>query len=225
VTDSYRPSEPGHGPDPDRLQALEAENAQLRAALAGMRETTRRLAQVRLVADSLPVLISYIDADCRYRFNNRAYEDWFGISRDAVAGLHMREVLGEAAFEQLRPMIDRALAGEQVSFDRELPYRTGTRHVHIDYVPDRSASGTIAGFFVLVEDISERERVARELRESEARFRSIADCTPAPMWVTNAEGIEFANQAFAEVAGRPVDRLTGAADRATDAAAADQRAA
>ncbi len=28
--------------------------------------------------DALPVLLSYVDRDQRYRFNNRAYERWFG---------------------------------------------------------------------------------------------------------------------------------------------------
>ena len=34
--------------------------------------------QLRLVTDALPVLISYVDTEQRYRFNNKAYEEWFG---------------------------------------------------------------------------------------------------------------------------------------------------
>ena len=55
-----------------------------------------------------------------------------------------------------------------------------------------------------------RARVERALRESEARFRSMADSAPAPIWLTNAAGkVEFLNQALSELTGRPVQDLLG----------------
>ncbi len=38
-----------------------------------------RLSTLRFIADSLPVLISYVDAEKRYRFCNRTYELWRGV--------------------------------------------------------------------------------------------------------------------------------------------------
>lgn len=56
----------------------------------------------------------------------------------------------------------------------------------------------------------ERARAEMALRESEARFRSMADIAPAPVWVTSAAGpVEFVNLAFANVAGRPREELVG----------------
>ena len=185
-----------------RIAELEAENARLRAARSEGPD-------IRGVADALPVLLAYIDRNQRYRFNNRAYEEWFGHRREDLAGKHMREVLGEAAYEGLRPMVERVLQGEKHSFEQFVPYKDGgPRHVAIDYVPDRRGD-TIAGFFALVRDISERKRAEQALRESEARFRAMADSAPVPAWVTGPDGIEFANQAFAEYAGRPSEQLTG----------------
>jgi len=167
-------------------------------------------AQMRLVADALPVLISYVDAGGRYRFNNKAYEEWFGHKRKDLAGRHLRDVLGEAAYEALRPMVEKVLAGERVTGERALSYKDGgDRFVHIDYVPDRRDDGSVAGFFALVQDISEAKRAEAELRESEARFRAMADCAAVPVWVTGEDGIEFANKAFEDVAGLPAHALTG----------------
>jgi PAS domain S-box-containing protein len=167
-------------------------------------------AQMRLVADALPVLISYVDAGGRYRFNNKAYEEWFGHKRKDLAGRHLRDVLGEPAYEALRPMVEKVLGGERVTGERALSYKDGgDRFVHIEYVPDRRDDGSVAGFFALVQDISEAKRAEQALRESEARFRAMADCAAAPVWVTGPGGIEFANKAFEEMTGLPADALTG----------------
>jgi PAS domain S-box-containing protein len=167
-------------------------------------------AQMRLVADALPVLISYVDAGGRYRFNNKAYEEWFGHKRADLAGRHLRDVLGEPAYEALRPMVEKVLAGERVTGERALSYKDGgDRFVHIEYVPDRRDDGSVAGFFALVQDISEAKRAEQALRESEARFRAMADCAAAPVWVTGPDGIEFANKSFEEMTGIPADALTG----------------
>jgi PAS domain S-box-containing protein len=61
-----------------------------------------------------------------------------------------------------------------------------------------------------LQDITERYDIDMQLRESEARFRAMADSTPAPAWVTNADGkVVFANKAFADVAGVSAAELAG----------------
>jgi PAS domain S-box-containing protein len=121
--------------------------------------------QLRLIADSLPVLISYIDRRRRYRFNNLAYAKWFGISRDALTGAPVREVLGDTAYEAVRGYMDRALAGEEVEFETELSTRDGPgRYVQALYVPHVDERGGVLGFYALVHDITEHRRVDLEIQ-------------------------------------------------------------
>jgi len=124
-----------------------------------------------LVMDHLPALIAYVDRERRYRFVNRAYERWFGKRREDVVGRTLAEVLGERAAEVLRPRIEAALAGEVVEYEAEVPYKDGgTRWVDGRYVPDVGPDGVVAGYFSLVQDISERKRAERELAQERERL-------------------------------------------------------
>ena len=133
-------------------------------------------AELRLVTDSLPVLVSYVDRDGCYRFNNKAYEDWFGQAREAVAGRHVRDVLGEEAYEGVRPYIEAALAGETVTFSSRMPYKdAGTRYVEASYIPRRGAEGKVDGFYVLVADATERKAAETALRRRSEQLQGLAE--------------------------------------------------
>jgi len=114
---------------------------------------------LRLIVDNVPALISYVDRDFVYRLNNRAYETWFGQNVPAMAGRHVAEVVGEAAWEKLRPHMEAALAGERVSYEELVPYaNAGERWIDATYIPHVAADGTVQGFAVMVHDVSERRR-------------------------------------------------------------------
>src|SRR6266498_2089932 len=119
--------------------------------------------KLRLVTDAMPALISYVDADKRYQFSNRAYEEWFGNKAD---GKKLDEVLGGAAYRAISPYVDAALKGEMVNYQTEIPYQDGgTRFVDATYVPDKTKDGNIRGFYALVQDITERKQAEQELRQ------------------------------------------------------------
>ena len=72
-----------------------------------LRESEERL---RLVANNVPALISYLDREQRFRFSNRTYDDWFGISHERMYGRTVAEVFGEEAYARMKPNIERVLA-------------------------------------------------------------------------------------------------------------------
>jgi PAS domain S-box-containing protein len=122
-------------------------------------EVSRQRDQLQLIIDSLPVLISYVDRECRYRFMNKSYEEWFGQGRGELLGLHLSEVLGIERFEVIRPRIEATLRGAVMQHETVALHKDGsTRPVAVTYVPDRREDGRIDGFFALVEDVSERKQ-------------------------------------------------------------------
>src|SRR5919197_36845 len=126
--------------------------------------------RLRRVLDAAPSPISYVDAEERYRFNNRAYELWFGRPARELYGAHLRDVLGAREYEEIRPYVGRALAGERTTYEKEFEYPDGARrYLEVTYVPETDAEGRVRGFVALVKDLTERRRAEGALREAERR--------------------------------------------------------
>jgi len=146
--------------------------AHLRAARAAAENAERAqesAAHMRLITDAMPALISYIGTDRIYRFANRLYQKWFHVPAGSVVGREVRDVLGEGAWELVQPRLDRALAGERVFFEEEMPFESGTREIAAHYIPDLGPDGSVRGCFALIEDVSARKRTERALREVDRR--------------------------------------------------------
>ena len=140
------------------------------------------------IADAIPMMIAYLDIHQRYRFVNRALADWFDRPRADILGRTMQEVIGDAAYAPRAPIVHAALAGERQWFaaDYDHPAR-GPLAVQSEYIPQFGPDGDVTGLVLLVEDVTEQRIAGRALKESEARFRRIADSAPVMMWVTRLD--------------------------------------
>ncbi len=144
--------------------------------------------QLRLITDSLPGLVTYIDAEGRYRFNNRAYSEWFGKSPDELYGKRIQDALGEEAYASIADGVEAALRGERVNVETRMHFDDGVvRDLSVQYVPDVGADGTVNGFVALVGDISERKKAEEGLAESSARLQMLTAQVPAVLWTTDTE--------------------------------------
>lgn len=119
--------------------------------------------QLRLITDAVPVLISYIDREERYRFVNQAYEDWFAQPMMNIVGTHLRDTLGDEGYAAVRPNLLRALDGERITYERLMPYKYGgARYTSGIFIPDVGDDGAVRGVVALVSDITERKRIEDE---------------------------------------------------------------
>ena len=154
-----------------------------RRATEVLHATTWRLEQnerfIRTVTDNLPGMVSYWGADLRCRFANKFYNEWFGRSSAELAGIHMRELLGQELFDVYAHHVDGVLAGRPQSFERDLLDPTGqVCHTWTNYIPDIDDGGGVRGFFVLASDVSELKRTElrlHELNEQLVRARDKAE--------------------------------------------------
>jgi PAS domain S-box-containing protein len=140
----------------DRLRELQGSREALAASEA----------ELRLVADALPVLIGFIDKDRIYRFANRAYQDWLGRRPEEVVGRRLEEIVGPTLLSDRRDAIERAFAGEAVRFETAWPHPDGRRRdAEIRYLPRTGASAEVDGIHVFVLDVTDRKQIEEQLSD------------------------------------------------------------
>jgi PAS domain S-box-containing protein len=128
--------------------------------------------RLQRIMDLVPALISYVDTNQRYRFINKAYEQWFGRPRGDIEEYSVKDLLGPSAYSMRKHLIEAALSGQPISYDAEVPDRQGgTRYISASYIPDFDAQDRVRGVVVSVKDITEQKRAESALRASETQLR------------------------------------------------------
>lgn len=166
--------------------------------------------RLRDITDHLPALISYLDRDLRFRFVNKTYQDWFGIEREQLIGLSLREFYGDDVWAQIEPHMQAALAGREVTYEQNMAAPGGHRHILATLVPQRDAGGEVIGLYTLISDITPHREAEQALQESEARLRTVADALPMRVAYIDAnEHYRFNNLAYERDFGRSRDQIQG----------------
>ncbi|HEX7220893.1 MAG TPA: diguanylate cyclase [Burkholderiales bacterium] len=174
-------------------------------ALRGRRSVADalRVSEMRLrtITDHLPALVAYIDAQERYRFANRTYEEWLRMPRDALLGRTVRELWGEERYAAFKPNIERALRGERVSHEYAMVQEGVERRVLATYVPHVDAGG-VRGFFVLGSDITQLAAARNELHAQHERLEAALDGSSLSLWDTDLRtGRVYLSEAWADIVG------------------------
>ncbi|MBI2261339.1 MAG: PAS domain S-box protein [Caulobacterales bacterium] len=179
-----------------------------RAAEATLRE---REGQLQAMVDQASAGIARVALDGTILSANARYAEILGLPHGEVVGLTTEAVSHPDDVEPTR----RALAGALKTGGAQLE----KRYIHQDgsivwvVISIRALTGpggSVEGFIAVVVDISGAKAAEAALRESEARFRLMADTAPSPVWLTNTEGeVEFVNAALVEFYGRPADDILG----------------
>lgn len=114
---------------------------------------------IQHVIDSLPVLIAYVGSDEKYRYVNDEYKKWLGIDIEDVVGRSISDVLGNDRYERIKGHVQMALLGKEVSYEVSMPEN---EIFFARYIPFISSDGSVDGFSVLVEDITENKLLEEE---------------------------------------------------------------
>lgn len=148
-------------------------------------EQSLRISEARLqsITDSVNGCIAYLDAEQRYRFVNHTYEVWFGQSKANILGNTIESVIGLQAYSRARAYFERALRGETVTFENELPRpEGGMRPVSVSVVPNINQNQQVKGCYLLVTDISDRKQAEEHLKTLSTRLNLAIESAGLGIW-------------------------------------------
>ncbi|HXG66040.1 MAG TPA: PAS domain S-box protein [Blastocatellia bacterium] len=166
--------------------------------------------QLQLITDYAPVYIAQCDSEGRYQFVNLRYAERFGLKCEDIIGKRIPEVLGDQAYQAIKPYVEAALGGQPVDFEIEVPYQGGgSRYMHCAYAPDIEG-GEVRGLVAAITDITERKRAEEELRESKAQVSNILESITDAFFALNRDWqFTYVNPEAERVLRRPRAEMIG----------------
>ena len=135
---------------------------------------------------------------------NAGAQRMFGYSSGEAVGQSVEILIPPDRLDEESAILKRLRQGEHIQhFDTVRVHKSGMRldvSLTISVVRDRR--GNVIGASKIARDITHRKRIESALRESEARFRELADAMPQIVWTARPNGfIDYYNRRWYEFIG------------------------
>jgi PAS domain S-box-containing protein len=177
--------------------------------------------ELQLIYDTAPVGLAFLTPDCRYLQVNQRVTEICGISVADHIGRSVRETVPQVA-DQVESIVQTVMRTGEPLTDVEINGQrpdggNALRFWLTSWHPLKAPDGRITGVSVVAEEITERKRAEAELaasanalRESEARFRELADNMSQFAWTADAAGwIYWYNQRWYDYSGTSLAEMQG----------------
>jgi two-component system cell cycle sensor histidine kinase/response regulator CckA len=172
-----------------------------------LRENEERF---RAIFQQAGVGVAQIDLNGKVQIANDRYCEVVGHSRHDLVGKETREITHSQDWTQEAEVMPRLLAGEVESFSTEKRYIQNDGTVvwaTLCRTVVRDGQGRPKSLIAVVEDVTERKRAEAALKESEQRFRNLADSAPALIWMVGPDkDCTFFNRSWLQFASSTLDR-------------------
>ncbi len=181
------------------------ENTATSEALAGTEDL------LRLVTDSSPNLLTYIDTDLVFKFCSLAHADFFQRNREDIEDKHISDVITRERYEAVLPDLKRVFAGQtRVNIGRHPSKDGGEELVEWTLTPHFGPNGKVLGLVSSGHVITSRLKTENALRESEGLLRTVTEATPTLIAYIDAhQSVTFANRAFLKRTGNLYSNVIG----------------
>lgn len=134
-----------------------------------------KLKKYELIISTATEFMSLINRDFCYVSVNQAFCQQTGLPYEQVVGKHVQEILGEAYFEKLLPVVSRCFQGETQQYQRWFPAKPGgtDKAVYMDviYRPVFEEDGSVSGVVVVAKDITSLQKAREALNAKNQQLK------------------------------------------------------
>ncbi len=163
----------------------------------------------RYLAEAVPPIVWTADPSVRVDFCSQRFYELTGLNQADDDGFLWKKAIHPDDFPQVMEEAARAIA-EKRRYEMEIRYITadgGYRWQLVSALPTFDSQGNVIKWYGSNTDIDEKKQAESELKESEARFRTLAEAIPQIVWTADASGqITFCNQRWFEYTGLTLEQ-------------------
>ena len=158
---------------------------------------------LRTIMDNCPAIVFLKDPEGRYLYVNSRFQLLVCLPPERVLGKTDFELFSQEQAAAFRANDLKVLETRSASAFEEVAIHDDGPHTSVVYkFPLFDAGGKIYASGGIVTDITERKRIEEALRQSEARFRYMADYVPTIIWINDALGrCTYVNRQWTEFTG------------------------
>lgn len=157
---------------------------QAKRADRALRESEQRF---RAIFESAHDGIFLKDLDHRYTHVNPGMERIFGIPAAELIGHTSDEFAQMHGGVDIRAVDDRVLAGEVVEAEDKRTVNGQKRTFHVVKAPMKDSTGQVIGLCGITRDVTARKKAEEALRESEHRYRLLAENVTDVIWTMDLD--------------------------------------
>ncbi len=158
--------------------------------------------------NQVPFMMWAKDLNGRFLAVNSAFARQFGMKTEEMKGLSDYDISPKIFADKFRA--DDAIVlktGKQKTVDEQIPVIDGFRWHETTKIPLKDENGTIIGTAGFAIDISNRKHYETALKQSEEKFRELAENTTDSFVLSSGNKIIYVNPAFEQVYGFSRDEL------------------
>jgi PAS domain S-box-containing protein len=189
----------------ERLQLLTSEIGIMlnewrlkRKAEQALQESNERF---RAVFDKAEDSIFMKDRTLRYVQVNPAMEKLFALPADKLIGMTDEDLFGKEAGQHIRLVDNCVLSGEVVEEEHTKLVGGISKTFHVIKVPMHDGAGKITGLSGIARDITDRKQAEQLLKESEEKFKTLAEESPNMIFINKRGRLVYANEKCEKITG------------------------
>ena len=191
-----------------KLADLEKANEQLMLKIEALQQSesqaTYEQSLMQALFDDIPAYIYFKDKNRRFVRASKYFCKLFNCGLEGIIGkkdedLFPKEIAKETAADDRRvietglSLINKEEGGESIG--------DGGHWVLTTKIPWRDTKGHIIGLFGISKDITDLKRAEKSLRESEGKFKNLAEQSPNMIFINSRGRVVYANQKCVEITG------------------------
>lgn len=190
------------------FQAIVVDITELKMMEKKLKETNRKL---EMFLETAMEGITIVDSNDNLSFVNKAFAGMLGYEKEELLGANLRKLVDKEGFEKIRKETEARKKGVTSQYEIKLYCKNGDpRIVQVSASPFWDADGNFAGTLAIIMDVTERKKMEEKLRESEEKFRGMAERSFDAIAIVNLEGnITYASPSVGKVLGYPQNEVVG----------------